>query len=116
MEGWNTRLNMAYLYDFPNISAQPDDILVGIGSEVSVFIPMLLLFVWCVIFIGGISRQKAKTGTSDAPAWAVASSLSILMMTALMGIKRGLVSLEWTVVVVVITIFSGVWLFLDTKD
>ena len=77
---------------------------------------MLLLFVFFVVFLGGISRQKARTGTSDYAMWAVVASLSTFMVTLIMTLIEGLIRLDWLVIVVVITIFSVVWLFLDKKQ
>lgn len=114
MEGRNNRLKMTYLYSFPN-ATQPDNILIQIATTVSSFIPGFLLFVFFVVFFGGISRQKLRTGTADYPMWAVIASLSILILTLVMGFVQGLVSVNWTAIVIVITIFSGVWLFLDRK-
>jgi len=104
---------MTYLYNFPNATT-PDNILIQTAQAVPI-VPGFLLFVWGVVFFGGVSRQKLRTGTADYPMWSVVASLGILMLSLIMGIVPGLISLEWTVIVVVITVFSGVWLFLDRK-
>ena len=101
-------------YTFPN-GTRPDDILIQTQSAVNVFIPMFLFFLFFVIFLGGTSRQKMRTGTADYPMWAVVSSLSILIISLLLGVVSGLISLGTTVIIVVITISSGAWLFLDRK-
>lgn len=103
-----------YLYAFPN-STTPDAIATDIASAVPGFIPLFLLFVWGVVFLGGVSRQKARTGTADYPMWSVTASLSIFMLTLIMSVIPGFINLNWLAVVIVITIFSGVWLFLDKK-
>lgn len=105
---------MTYLYNFPN-ATQPDNILIQTATELPSLIPGFLLFIFFVVFLGGVSRQKSKTGTADYPMWAVVASLSILMLTLIMGMITGLVNVEWTSIVIVITIFCGVWLFLDRK-
>jgi len=105
---------MSYLFTFPNATT-PDNILIQTATSVPSLIPAFLLFVFFMIFLGGISRQKLRTGTADYPMWAVVASLGIFMLSLIMGIVPGLISLEYTVIVVVITIFSGVWLFLDRK-
>ncbi|HUU88274.1 MAG TPA: hypothetical protein VMX17_11040 [Candidatus Glassbacteria bacterium] len=105
-----------YLYELPNATKGMDDIVVQTVTAVPGFIPLLLLFVFFVVFLGGISRQKARTGTSDYAMWAVVASLSTFMVTLIMTLIEGLIRLDWLVIVVVITIFSGVWLFLDKKQ
>lgn len=105
---------MTYLYNFPNATT-PDTILVTTATSVPALVPLFLLFVWSVVFFGGISRQKSRSETADYPMWSVVSSLSILILSQLMGVIAGLMSLEWTVIIVVLTIFSGVWLFMDRK-
>ena len=105
-----------YLYELPNATAGMDDIVVQTVTAVPGFIPLLLLFVFFVVFLGGISRQKARTGTSDYAMWAVVASLSTFMVTLIMTLIEGLIRLDWLVIVVVITIFSVVWLFLDKKQ
>ena len=104
-----------YLYAFPNATT-PDNILVQTITAIPSLVPGFLMFVWFMVFMGGVSRQKARTGTADYPMWAVVSSLAILILSQIMGIIAGMISLEWTVIIVVLTIFSAVWLFLDKKS
>lgn len=104
------------LYTLPNATGGIDDIVIQTVSAVPAFIPLILLFVFFVVFLGGISRQKARTGTADYPMWATVASLSTLMISLLMSLKEGFIRLDWLVIVVVITIFSGVWLFLDKRQ
>jgi len=112
--GQDFPIKMTYLYTFPNATT-PDNMLVQTVTAVPSLVPGFLLFVFFLVFLGGISRQKMRTGTADYPMWAVVASLSILMLSLIMGIIPGIISLEYTAIVVVITIFSGVWLFLDRK-
>jgi len=104
-----------YLYELPN-ATNLDDILVQTGTTMSAFVPFLLLFVFFIVFLGGVARQKARTGTSDYPAWAVVASISTLMVVLIMSVIEGLIHLDWLIIVVTITIFSGVWLFLDRRQ
>jgi len=103
------------LYDFPN-ATQPDSILVQLQTEVPIFVPMFLAFIWFIIATGGITRSKAKTGTADYPMWCTLASLSTLMVALIMSVISGLINLTWLIVVVVITLLSGVWLFLDRRS
>ncbi len=106
---------MAYLYNLPNSTTGLDDILVQTTTAIPGIIPLLLVFTFFIVFLGGISRQKARLGTADYPLWSVAASLSMFMVSLILTLYSGLMNLAWLVIVVVITIFSGIWLFLDRK-
>jgi len=104
------------LYTLPNATTGADAILVQTLTSIPGFVPMLMLFVFFVIFLGGVVRQKARTGTADYAMWSVIASLSIFMIALVTTMVDGLIRLDWLVIVVVITIFSGVWLFLDRRQ
>ena len=104
-----------YLYDLPNATTGLDDIAVQTVTAVNAFIPLLLVFIFFVVFLGGISRQKARTGTADYPMWSVVASLSTFMISLILTLYSGLINVGYLVVVTVITIFSAVWLFLSKQ-
>ena len=104
-----------YLYAMPNATSGIDEIAKQTITAVPTFVPMLLAFVFFVIFLGGISRQKARTGTADYPLWSVIASISIYLIALMLTLAEGLIRLDWLAIVTVITIFSGVWFFLDRK-
>ena len=101
------------LYDAPNLSAGIDDALITTQASVPIFIPMFLLFVFCVIFIGGIVNQKRRTGSSDVPMWATMASMGTLLVSLVLTLREGLIQIQVLSVIVVITIFSALWLFLN---
>jgi len=107
---------MPYLYKLPNNSTSIDQILVDTAEAVPALSPLILLFVFFVIFLGGISRQKMRLGTADYPMWSVVASLCTMMVALIMSISAGLIRLDWLVIVIVLTIFSAVWLFLDRRS
>lgn len=107
---------MANLYDMPNFSQGIDTGLVGLSSEVPIFFPMFLFFIWIVIFLGGANAQKRRTGSSDIPMWATLSSLSTLMITLGLTFTTGMINMLTLIIVVVVTIISGAWLFLDKRN
>ena len=107
---------MSYLYNFPNASRGMDDALVGFFTGVPILVPMFLLFIWLVVAIGGSSAQSRRTGISDLPLWSTLASLSTLMMALGLSIIEGMIQLETLVIVVVVTIATGVWLFLDRNN
>ena len=110
-----------YLYSLPNATSGLDAIAVQTVTAVPAFIPLLMAFVFFMVFLGGISRQKARSGTADYPMWSVVASLATFLVTLILTMlpiaptstDSGLIS--WLVIITVITIFSGVWLFLDRK-
>lgn len=104
-----------YLYDLPNATSGLDAIAVQSITAVPSFTPSLLAFVFFLVFLGGAGRQKARTGNADFPLWSVVASISTLMLSLIMSTITGVIQLEWLVIVTVITIFSGVWLFLDQR-
>lgn len=109
-----------YLYNLPNSTEGIDNILVdtvGIfnNSPIS-FTPLLMAFVFFIVFLGGIARQKMRSGFADYPLWSVIASLSAYLIALLMSVIEGLIRLDILVIITVVTIFSGMWLFLDRKQ
>ncbi len=106
---------LAYLYDLPNSTEGLDAIAVQTVSAVPSLTPLILVFVFFVVFLGGISRQNLRSGSADYPMWAVTASLATFLVTILMTVIEGLINLNILIIVTVITIFSAVWLFLDKR-
>ncbi len=104
------------LFTLPNSTTGFDNIFAQTIEQVPIIPPMLLLFVFFVVFLGGISRQKFRTNDADYSMWAVVASIGTLIIALIMSMASGMISLDWLVIVVVLNIFSGVWLFLDKKD
>ena len=104
-----------HLYELPNVTSGIDAIAIQTVTAVPSFTPLLLLFVFFLIFLGGSARQKAKTGNADLPAWAVVGSISALLIALLMSTITGIIQLQYLIITLVVTIFSGVWFFLDRK-
>jgi len=100
------------LYNLTNATT-PDDILVGVSTSIPVFPIMLLVFVWFIVFIGGSQRQTARYGYADVPQWAVLASMSVFLLSLMMTVIGGIISLQTLVVVVAITILTGVWFFMS---
>jgi hypothetical protein len=103
------------LYTLPNATSGIDEILTQTVTTVPSFAPLLFAFVWFVVMLGGAGMQSRRLGTADYPMWAMVASLSVFLLALLMSVIEGLIRLEWLVIVIVITIFSGIWLFLDRK-
>ena len=105
-----------YLYNLPNATDGIDNIAVQTLTAVPSFVPLLLFFVFFLILLGGSARQKARTGNADFPQWSVVASISTLMIALIMSVTTGIIQLDYLVIVVVVTIFSGVWFFLDHRQ
>ena len=106
---------MPYLYDLPNETSGIDAILVSTVTAMPAFVPLLLFFVFFVVVLGGITRQKLRTGTADYSMWFVIGSLATFMISLIMTTITGLIRLDWLIIVTAITILSGVWFFFDRK-
>lgn len=107
---------MADLYTFPNQTSGLDAIVIGVIDSVPSLIPLLLVFVYFLVFLGGVGQQKARTGTADYPIWSVIASIAVFMITLILSVSAGFINLDWLVIVIGVTILSGVWLFLDRKQ
>lgn len=105
---------MAYLYNFPN-GTTPDVILPQVASQITWLVPGLLFFVFCVIFIGGSSRQKNRGYQADYPMWGTVAGISTFMLSLVFGMVSGFISLWQTVITLVITFAFALWLFLDKR-
>ena len=105
-----------YLYDLPNSTAGLDAILVQTTTAVPGMGPLLLFFVYMVVFLGGISLQARRQGFADYPMWSVVGSIAAFIIALLLSVIEGLIRLDVLSIVIVITIFSAVWLFLDRKQ
>lgn len=103
------------LYTLPNVTTGMDALVVQTVAEVPAFVPLLLVFIFFTVFLGGIMRQKFRTGSADYPAWSVVASIATLMVSLVLSMISGILLLEYLIIVIVITIFSGMWLFLDTR-
>ena len=104
------------LYALPNSTEGLDQILIQTATAVPGLIPLLLVFTYFVVFLGGSHRQLTRSGFADYPMWSVVASISMFMIALIMSVVEGLIRLDWLAIVIVITIFSAVWLFLDRKQ
>ena len=101
------------LYDLPNMTGGVDETMIQVVTAVPSFITGLLFFVWFMIFLGGTSSQRNKTGYSNYPMWATMASLSTTLIALILSIKEGLMNMTILTICVAVTIFSGLWLFLS---
>ena len=106
---------MAYLYELPNATSGLDAIMVQTLNIFPALTPLILLFVFLVVFLGGITRQKLRSGTSDYPAWAMVASLATLIPALLFSVQAGFIRLDWLVIVITLNILSSIWFFFDRK-
>jgi len=106
---------MVYLYNLPNETSGLDAIALQTFTSFPWISPLILLFVYMVVFLGGITRQKIRIGTADYPAWSILASLSILIIALLFSVSAGFIRLDWLIIVLSLNILSAVWFFLDRK-
>lgn len=106
---------MGYLYNLPNATGGVDAIAIQTFDLFPWMSALILLFVYLTVLLGGITRQKIRTGTADYSVWAVIASLSIFILALLFSVTAGFIQLDWLVIVVGITILSAIWFFLDRR-
>jgi len=100
-------------YTFPNMTGGIDTLMIGTASTLPFLIPMFLFFVWMVVFLGGMFAQMLRGRTPDIPLWCTMGSLSTLLIAFPLTLKAGLIGQLTLGIVVILTIFSGLWLFLS---
>jgi len=101
-------------YNLPNFSGGMDSAVVAVASEIPIFSILFLLFVWMFVFVRGVSKQSTRLGYADFPMWATMASLTTFLMSLIMTMKAGLITLDVLGIVLAITILSGVWYFLTS--
>ena len=95
------------------MSAGVDIALKETITAVPSFTPMLLLFVFMVVTLGGSLSQKRRVGSTDLPMWVSLGALSTLMVALPMTVLAGFINLETLIIVVVLTIASIVLAIAD---
>lgn len=106
---------MSYLYDLPNSTGTGDQILAQTVSTVPALSPLILFLVFAVVAVGGIVRQKIRTGTADYSAWCVIGSMATMLVSLVLSVSAGYVRLDWLIIVISLVLLSGVWFFFDRK-
>lgn len=104
---------MVYKFAQPTLTGGLDQTLVEVATAVPSFMIGFLVFVWGMVFLGGMGQQSARKGHGDAPLWATMASMSIMLLSLLLTLKEGMISGEILGIVVAITILSGIWLFMS---
>ena len=109
------------LYTLPNSTGGLDQIVIDTMSTVDVgpfvgLTTLILAFVFFTVWIGGMARQKARVGFADAPMWATVAAIMMFVVSLIMTLTTGIISLAQLAVVITVTIFCGVWLFLDRRQ
>jgi FtsH-binding integral membrane protein len=101
------------IYAQPNLTSGIDDALITTSKSVPFFPIMILLFIFCVVFLGGSANQKRRIGKADYSFWAVLSGLTVSFVALLFTLGEGMINLTTLGIVIAITIFFGVWFFLS---
>ena len=105
-----------YLYALPNSTEGIDSLILQMTQGSFYWIvPVMLFFTFILVFMGGVSRQKIKTGTADYSAWAIMASMATLLPALLFSVSAGFIRLDWLIIVVALNIVSAIWFFLDRK-
>ena len=110
--GGVTQIKMS-IYNIPNMTGGIDETLVEIAATVPQLIYGLLIFVFGFVLLSGSSAQRNRVGYSDYPLWVLMASISCLMISLILTLTEGLISLEILGLVTGVTILSGLWFFLS---
>jgi hypothetical protein len=104
---------MADPYTIPSLNNTGIDVaLVNIAQQVPIFIPMFLVFIWCLVFFNGFLKQKRESSTGgDAALWATVAGVVTSIVASILSMKAGLMNPGILATVIVVTIASGIWLF-----
>jgi len=105
-----------YLYELPNATSGVDAIAIQIFNIFPWMGALILMFIFLVVFLGGITRQKIRSGTADYSAWAIIASVATLLPALLFSVVAGFIQLDWLIIVVALNILSSIWFFLDRKQ
>ena len=107
---------LEYLYSLPNATSGVDTIINQMTTGSFYWLtPLILFFVFAVVFLGGITRQKIRIGTADYSAWAIIASMATLLPALLFSVNSGFIRLDWLVIIVSLNILSAIWFFMDRK-
>lgn len=102
------------LYNIPNATTGMDTILANLSQEIPSFFPLFLLSIFLIVFIGGSFAQGRRIGGSaDMPLWAVLASMSTLLVALPLTISSGTIDMTTWVVIVTVTLGSGLWFFMS---
>lgn len=102
---------MAYKYALPNSTGGIDTTLAQSVSAVPALVPLLLVFVWFFIAIGGFNAQRRKEVNADFAQWNLLGMMGVLIISLLLSTGTGLMNLTILSVVIAITFISAIWYF-----
>jgi len=104
---------MGYLYTPPNLTSGVDDALFSIAGSTQAFPIGILLFVFIIVVWGGSTSQKNKIGYADYPMWFLLASLSCLLLSLVMTMRTGLITLSTLGIVIALNILTSFWFFMS---
>ena len=103
-------------YEFPEMNGTGvDELVVDMAQTINIFVPMLLVFVFFVVWITGYRKQRVSTGVGDAPVWATVAGVVTSITALLLSLVPNLIDLGTLVITFLVTIIMGIWLF-ASKD
>lgn len=98
-----------------NFTTGIDQMFVYVAGEVSVFVPLLLLTLFLIVFLGGLFAQQRREGSRDSAQWFAIAGFVTSTIALFMLLIEGLTNV-FTVSVVVVVAIAGMTWFLFTKD
>ena len=101
------------LYNLPNSTGGLDNILIQVVAEVPSFMVLFTMFTYFFVFLSGMSLQKRSSGIADAPLWSTLGFISASFLNLILSLGSGVVNPSVLGIMVALTMFSALWLFLD---
>ena len=100
------------IYDLPsmNTSSGLDGLLIETAGASTLFIPMFLFFVYSLVFITTFRKQR-ESGAGDAPLCSTIAGVITTIIALMLSARTELMNMFILTIVIVVTIFSGIWLF-----
>lgn len=102
---------MTYKYNLPNSTSGIDSTMVELATAVPAFIPLLLVFVYSIILLGGYNAQRRREVNADLQQWNILAGLATLMVALLLSTTKGLMNGTILGVVIAINILNAIWYF-----
>jgi len=103
------------MYNITN-STDITEVIVSIAENVPSLFPMLLLFIYATITLGGAFANQRRVGFTNIPMWLSIGGLVTTTSAFILFIVDGLISLAWVGVFVAVTLFSVLWFFFSGED
>ena len=103
------------IYTEVNLTHGIDDALISASQSVPAFPIMILVFVFMVIFLGGIANQRRREGKSDLALWGTLSGLATTLLALIFTLGAGMINIYVLSFCIGITLIFAIWLMFGSR-